>query len=150
MDFDNNELAITPSVLHGSSSTLSSGALATTVGQHHSLAHQDHLPHSSNPEVSGTDGYSSQSYSEALERRQLSNTGGALIPTLQRNNSLGAVVIPDTTTANTRAWLEAPELSPTKSMADASSIMSYGSSMKDEERRAKLKAKMEKVGKPDA
>lgn len=80
----------------------------------------------------------SYDYSAALEKRRLSSSGGALVPSLQRS-------------AETRACIEAVNPSdlglpsPTKSVAESSSALSYGSSMTDGERRAKLRAKVEKV-----
>ena len=74
-----------------------------------------------------------------LEKRRLSSSGrGALVPSMQREAGGWGSTDPQ--------QLIGPDdlLSPTHTEAE-SSALSYGSSMKDEERRAKLKAKMDKV-----
>jgi len=142
--------AITPSMLDSWPTNLPSGTLAETADQEGSQTRQDPTLHASPLAVQdsqlGAEASQGYDYSQALLRRQLSSSGGALVPTLQRQ-TVGVFNVPEGMNSSTREWVEtqAPELSPTKSAADASSIMSYGSSMKDDERRAKLKAKMDKV-----
>jgi hypothetical protein len=80
-------------------------------------------------------------FTRALEKRLVSSTsGGRLVPTMHRNGG-------DWGSPGSHRDAIGPDdlLSPTHTEAE-SSALSYGSSMKDEERRAKLKAKMDKVG----
>lgn len=108
---------------------------------------------------------STDKFREALDRRRLSSSGsagGPLIPTssmaaAQQRVALAVKVDsydPQQEGRSTAAWVEShaagaagsEALSPSApSAAGASSVMSYGSSMKDEERRRKLRAKMDKV-----
>eukprot|EP00873_Tetraselmis_striata_P027625 jgi/Tetstr1/447889/TSEL_035198.t1 len=97
----------------------------------------------------GGDGGSVSGYShEALERRRAS--GGALVPSLQRSASgRPLVAVPpgdmEEETGEGEEEEEEKAFSPTRSVPESHSNMSYGSSLKDEERRAKLKVKMDKV-----
>jgi hypothetical protein len=121
--------------------SLPAGPLATSVS---GSRQRDATPVGDESTAGSGLGYSQ----EALRKRR--ESGGALVPTLQRSASGRAMVavapLPgDEYNRLTGASEDGEGASPTRSIPESHSNLSYGSSMKDEERRAKLKAKMEKV-----